>query len=69
MALLALNLRQKGLSNRTKIIITTLGFIGASLFFGDGIITLQCQCYLRLRVCLLLHLHLQNTLSLSVSEF
>ena len=39
MALLALNLRQKGLSNRTKIIITTLGFIGASLFFGDGIIT------------------------------
>ena len=39
MALLALNLRQKGLSNRTKMIITTLGFIGASLFFGDGIIT------------------------------
>lgn len=39
MALLALNLRQQGLSNRTKIIITALGFVGASLFFGDGIIT------------------------------
>lgn len=39
MALLALNLRQQGLSNRTKILITALGFIGASLFFGDGIIT------------------------------
>lgn len=39
MALLALNLRQSGLSNRTKILITALGFIGASLFFGDGIIT------------------------------
>ncbi|MFM7810235.1 MAG: potassium transporter Kup [Acinetobacter junii] len=39
MALLALNLRQPGLSNRTKILITALGFIGASLFFGDGIIT------------------------------
>lgn len=39
MALLALNLRQPGLSNRTKVLITALGFIGASLFFGDGIIT------------------------------
>lgn len=39
MALLALNLRQSSLSNRTKILITALGFIGASLFFGDGIIT------------------------------
>ncbi|OTG92480.1 potassium transporter Kup [Acinetobacter sp. ANC 4654] len=39
MALLALNLRQKGLSPRKKFIIIILGFVGASLFFGDGIIT------------------------------
>lgn len=39
MALLALNLRQKGLSPRKKVIIIILGFVGASLFFGDGIIT------------------------------
>jgi KUP system potassium uptake protein len=39
MALLALNLRQKGLSPRKKLIIIILGFVGASLFFGDGIIT------------------------------
>lgn len=39
MALLALNLRQKGLSPPTKLIIIILGFVGASLFFGDGIIT------------------------------
>ena len=39
MALLALNLRQKGLSSRKKFIIIILGFVGASLFFGDGIIT------------------------------
>lgn len=39
MALLALNLRQQGLSPRKKLIIIILGFVGASLFFGDGIIT------------------------------
>ncbi|TCH63683.1 potassium transporter Kup [Acinetobacter sp. ANC 4862] len=39
MALLALNLRQEGLSPRKKLIIIILGFVGASLFFGDGIIT------------------------------
>ncbi|NNH01712.1 potassium transporter Kup [Acinetobacter sp. ANC 5414] len=39
MALLALNLRQEGLSPRKKLIIIILGFLGASLFFGDGIIT------------------------------
>lgn len=39
MALLALNLRQDGLSPRKKLIIIILGFVGASLFFGDGIIT------------------------------
>lgn len=39
MALLALNLRQKGLSRGKRLAIIILGFIGASLFFGDGIIT------------------------------
>mgnify|MGYP003514199372 FL=1 len=39
MALLALNLRQEGLSPRKKLIIIILGFVGASLFLGDGIIT------------------------------
>ena len=39
MALLALNLRQEGLSSRRKMTIIVLGFVGASLFFGDGIIT------------------------------
>ena len=39
MALLALNLRQKGLSSRKKFKIIMLGFVGDSLFFGDGIIT------------------------------
>ncbi|WP_425919380.1 potassium transporter Kup [Acinetobacter sp. TSRC1-2] len=39
MALLALNLRQQGLSPQKKLIIIILGFVGASLFFGDGIIT------------------------------
>lgn len=39
MALLALNLRQEGLSSRRKLTIVVLGFVGASLFFGDGIIT------------------------------
>src|SRR5690606_16522943 len=37
--LLALNLRQKGLSRGKRLAIIILGFIGASLFFGDGIIT------------------------------
>ncbi|XID74778.1 potassium transporter Kup [Alkanindiges sp. WGS2144] len=39
MALLALNLRRAGLSRNQKLILVSLGFIGASLFFGDGIIT------------------------------
>ncbi len=39
MALLALNLRRAGLSRNQKLILVSIGFIGASLFFGDGIIT------------------------------
>ncbi|USA53903.1 potassium transporter Kup [Acinetobacter sp. C32I] len=39
MALLALNLRKAKLSETKKIYLIAIGFIGASLFFGDGIIT------------------------------
>lgn len=39
MSLLALNLRSKRLDHNKKIYLIALGFIGASLFFGDGIIT------------------------------
>lgn len=38
-ALLALNLRRKNLSKNQRLTLVILGFIGASLFFGDGIIT------------------------------
>ncbi|MEC7120515.1 MAG: potassium transporter Kup [Pseudomonadota bacterium] len=38
-ALLALNLRRKGMSKNQRLLLVALGFIGASLFFGDGIIT------------------------------
>ncbi|MFK7283419.1 potassium transporter Kup [Acinetobacter baumannii] len=39
MALLALNLRKAKIADNKKIYMTAIGFIGASLFFGDGIIT------------------------------
>ena len=39
MALLALNLRNTNFSDRRKLLLISIGFIGASLFFGDGIIT------------------------------
>ena len=39
MSLLALNLRTTRISDQKKIFLIALGFIGASLFFGDGIIT------------------------------
>ncbi|MEG2357750.1 potassium transporter Kup [Acinetobacter sp.] len=39
MSLLALNLRTTRISDKRKIYLIALGFIGASLFFGDGIIT------------------------------
>ncbi|OUY09074.1 potassium transporter Kup [Acinetobacter populi] len=39
MSLLALNLRAKGFIEKYKIVLIAIGFIGASLFFGDGIIT------------------------------
>ncbi|WP_288406538.1 KUP/HAK/KT family potassium transporter, partial [uncultured Acinetobacter sp.] len=39
MSLLALLLRIKQLDPNKKIYLIALGFIGASLFFGDGIIT------------------------------
>lgn len=39
MALLALNLRKAKIANNKKIYMIAIGFIGASLFFGDGIIT------------------------------
>lgn len=39
MALLALNLRNTNFSDRKKLFLIAIGFIGASLFFGDGIIT------------------------------
>jgi len=39
MALLALNLRNAEFSDRKKLLLIAIGFIGASLFFGDGIIT------------------------------
>ena len=38
-SLLALNLRTSRISQNKKIYLIALGFIGASLFFGDGIIT------------------------------
>ena len=38
-ALLALNLRRKNMTRQQKLWLVSLGFIGASLFFGDGIIT------------------------------
>ncbi|NWK73348.1 potassium transporter Kup [Acinetobacter sp. SwsAc6] len=39
MSLLALNLRTTLINDNKKIYLIALGFIGASLFFGDGIIT------------------------------
>lgn len=39
MSLLALNLRTTRIAEKYKIYLIALGFIGASLFFGDGIIT------------------------------
>lgn len=39
MSLLALNLRTTRIVDQKKIFLIALGFIGASLFFGDGIIT------------------------------
>lgn len=39
MSLLALNLRTTRIAEKKKIYLIALGFIGASLFFGDGIIT------------------------------
>ncbi len=39
MALLALNLRNTNFSDQKKLLLIAIGFIGASLFFGDGIIT------------------------------
>ncbi|MGE8542278.1 potassium transporter Kup [Acinetobacter sp. ANC 3813] len=39
MSLLALNLRTTLISDKKKVYLIALGFIGASLFFGDGIIT------------------------------
>ncbi|MCY1161959.1 Low affinity potassium transport system protein kup [compost metagenome] len=39
MSLLALNLRTTRIAENRKIYLIALGFIGASLFFGDGIIT------------------------------
>ncbi|MDC5052176.1 potassium transporter Kup [Acinetobacter baumannii] len=39
MALLALNLRKVKIADNKKIYMIAIGFIGASLFFGDGIIT------------------------------
>src|SRR5690554_2437407 len=39
MSLLALNLRTTRISDQKKIFLIALGFVGASLFFGDGIIT------------------------------
>ena len=38
-SLLALNLRSSVFNNKSKMVLIALGFIGASLFFGDGIIT------------------------------
>ncbi|CAI3129123.1 Low affinity potassium transport system protein kup [Acinetobacter calcoaceticus] len=39
MALLALNLRKAKIADNKKIYMIAIGFIGALLFFGDGIIT------------------------------
>lgn len=39
MSLLALNLRSTRIADQRKIYLIALGFVGASLFFGDGIIT------------------------------
>ncbi len=39
MSLLALNLRSTVFTDKNKIFLIALGFLGASLFFGDGIIT------------------------------
>ncbi|MDQ9010625.1 potassium transporter Kup [Acinetobacter gerneri] len=39
MSLLALNLRSTRIADNKKIFLIAIGFIGASLFFGDGIIT------------------------------
>ena len=39
MSLLALKLRSTRIADNKKIFLIALGFIGASLFFGDGIIT------------------------------
>lgn len=39
MSLLALNLRSTRIADSKKIFLIAIGFIGASLFFGDGIIT------------------------------
>ena len=39
MSLLALNMRSTRIADKKKIYLIALGFIGASLFFGDGIIT------------------------------
>ncbi|HNA20887.1 MAG TPA: potassium transporter Kup [Agitococcus sp.] len=39
MALLALSLRNKTISNTQRLFLVTIGLFGAALFFGDGIIT------------------------------
>lgn len=39
MSLLALNLRPNQMNRHKKTLLIVIGFIGASLFFGDGIIT------------------------------
>ncbi len=39
MSLLALNLRSPRIADKHKLFLIAIGFVGASLFFGDGIIT------------------------------
>ncbi|HNC86690.1 MAG TPA: KUP/HAK/KT family potassium transporter, partial [Agitococcus sp.] len=39
MALLALSLRNKTISNTQRLFLVSIGLFGAALFFGDGIIT------------------------------
>ena len=64
MALLALNLRKAKIADNKKIYMIAIGFIGASLFFGDGIITQPFRYCLRSKGCLLQPMCLTRSLCL-----
>lgn len=47
MALMALAQRSVAGSPRTRWVLAAIGIFGASLFYGDGVITRPCRCFRR----------------------